>query len=566
MSLPFNQINIHFLLKEILQKTIAKLNLDLSSKNAEKINIFRNKPNFKDEFSTNVVFLLNSKNNQSKNELACLIKDELLKNDLFLNVSVAKNLYINMSLSQNYFDQVIGTLCQDIKIQNWTQLTIPNNHKISFEFLCANPTGDLHAGHVRNMLVSDSLIKLMRAFNFNIDTVHYTNDRGNQANLMGLTLFIHYLNLCDPNQKVSLPENCYQDPLYLQYAQKFYQEYQNKFQNYQYDETGVLDPELKEILRAFGTACFVEHFQKMLCKTNTTVDEWYYESSIYKGTKVSKMIEYFKSKDLLYFQDGAWFLKTTLYGDDKDRVFIKSNGEYTYIVSDIIYHNERWNKYDELIDTWGADHHGYIERMKIGLATINAKKVPVNIKFIIIQLVNILLNQTKQRLSKRRNVVVTLTQMLDVIDANCLRFYMLTSSCNNPLTIDISNFKNDFQNSQYYYCQYAHVRTNSILKNAPAITPFTNQNYTFSPEEKNLILKVLEIPSVINSTIKTLEPNLYVKYIVDFSKLIHQYLNQQKIITSDPYLTNVRLHLVKIANSILKQSLQLLGIKALLTL
>ena len=547
--------------KKHILSMLVKLQIKLPAAVAKNIVIINNKVHQPTLLSSNFLLLIKPFCQSSVSQVQQQILDYISKNNIFTDFSFAANNFFNFNLPNRYWISVLKHL-QTLDLANYFT---KNNDKISLELISANPTGNLHVGHLRNGIIGDTLAHIFCKTNHNVKTVHYVNDYGNQINIMAFSLMLHYIHVCKGIKKISIPDGYYQGDIYLKAARSFAKKYGDKYVDCQHDETKILDNEALDVFKTFGIKFFVDHFKSLFKNTKIDVDEWFYESSMYCNDGVDVLIDSFKDKKFLYLKDNAWWLNTTKHNDDKDRVFIKSDKTYTYIVSDTLYHQKRYLEYDRLINVWGSDHHGYIQRLVASLCVINDLD-KINLDFVITQLVSVIIDNKAHKLSKRKNVLVLWSELVEALSVDCARYYMLSKSPQTLLKIDINEIKNNFKNTEYYYCQYAYVRCLKLLEKWEALN-FNDDalnNYEFLFVEQKLMYQVLEFFNVIGKVLNTLDPCLLVNYINTLAKQFHYYYNNERIINVNNLVTSSsKIKLIASIKLVLEHSFNLLKIEPL---
>lgn len=557
-----NDFRIKKQIKTDLQNKLLLLKISVTKNFWNKVIVIKNKPQLNGDFCSNLIFLLKKTNLIKLEEIDPFI-NELQKIKYFENVFLSKNDFLNFKINNHYFQYIVKTLNDKSDIYQWFNWDVDNSKKVNLEFLSANPTGNLHAGHLRNAMIGHFLTAIYKFFKYPLVTTHYTNDYGRQIQLMAVSLLIAYLKQNDVQIFINT-DGLYKDKLYFDAALKIKTQYQDQFIHAKYNEDKILDEATNKFFVKFGTEFFIDYFKKLMSSVNIYLDEWYYESSMHNKRNDLKLLDDLNHKNLTYKKDNALFLKSTLFGDDKDRVLVKADQNYTYMVSDLYYHIQRAQKYDILINVWGSDHAGYIKRICETLKNLVSKSFTIDI--VVTQLVSIMVEDKKQKLSKRKNHIVNLEQLLDALNEGCLRFYMLNKSVNRAITIDVAELKTNWKNSDYYYCQYALVRLKSILRKYAAweAVEIKSNDFIYLDIEQRLIFKILEAYEMLISTINLLDSYLYLKYISELAKLVHQYLNQQQILEKDHLLeTQKRIMLIKVVKNLLEQLLLIIDIKPL---
>ncbi|MFV8459000.1 arginine--tRNA ligase [Mycoplasma sp. CR] len=496
------------------------------------------------DFSTNVAFIIKQYAIE-KNPLivAEKIAQILAKDSLFKQIDVARPGFLNIVLADQTF---IQTIEQVIEQKDNFGGNYIKDEKLNVEFVSANPTGFLHVGHARGAAFGDSLVRVLRHAGYNVEAEYYVNDAGNQINVLTDSIWVRYCELF--NIAHPMPEDCYRGSDIIWGAQQIKNQYGDFFIE--------LDAAKREKLATIATAIMLEKIKDDLAKFNVTFNTFSSEKAIKKSGAIEKTLADLKFKNATYLQDGALFLKTEALGDDKDRVLVKSNGDYTYFLPDIAYHQIKFNKCSNLINIFGADHSGYIQRMKIAMQYLGFN--PDNLNILTIQLVRLIKDGQEFKMSKRAGTSVTLADLMDVSSTDAIRFMMLTREINNKFDFDI-----DFANSQdsknpVFIVQYAHSRAVSLLErlNLDAI----NKNIEFTDKAKKVIVELDNFDELIKTIISTTKVNLMTQYLINLAKLFNSFYAETKLLNHQDESTYA--YLVQAVQIVLELGLKLIGVSA----
>ena len=483
-------------------------------------------------------------------ELANSIKDERV----FEKIDIAGPGFINFTFSREYLHSEIKKLLQ--YKSSFLRENIGNGKRVQIEFVSANPTGPLHLGHGRGGATGEALANLLQAAGFHVEREYYINDAGRQVKLLGLSVFARYQQRL--GMEYPFPEDGYKgayveeiaDKIILEkakeYAQKTFDEVSEIFIDYSYKK--ILS-DIKDDLKHFGII----------------FDIWQSERELFESGEVQKTIEDLRAKGYVYEKEGATWFMATAFGDDKDRVMIKQDGEYTYFTSDIAYHRKKIEKeYDELIDIWGADHHGYIPRIQ---AVIEALGYPKEkLKVLLVQMVSLLRGGRPVQMSKRAGEFVTLREVIDEVGADTTKFIFLTRRPDSHLDFDLETAKAQSSENPVFYVQYANARINSIFAHAKEKEISAEMLYdadlsTLSNhEELKIIKKLLIYPMVFEGAVHAHEPHRITFYLQELSGLFHPYYNKYRVVSDDGELTRSRLALCEAVRVVIKDGLDILGI------
>ncbi|WP_338961843.1 MULTISPECIES: arginine--tRNA ligase [unclassified Spiroplasma] len=509
-----------------------------------------NKNNDLGDYSTSIAMILAKKYKQKPLDIAeIIVKNIHQKHPLIKKIDYITPGFINININVEVFSLLL------MKIINEKSLYGQSNKKnitYNIEFISANPTGLLHLGHARNAAIGDSLANILEHRGYNIVREYYINDAGNQINVLANSIFINYQNLC--GNAVELPKESYRGSEILTAAQSFLKLNGNKFANKPFDETSSL------IFKEFGINYMLSEIKKDLKKFKVKINIWFSESFLYKENIISNLIKQFEMQGNTYQLDGAIFLKTTLFEDDKDRVIVKKDKTYTYMLPDLAYHHIKFQRSDVLINIWGADHYGYIPRIKAGLYMLNNDATKLDI--LCMQMVKVIDNGKEQKMSKRAGTSITLRHMIDLIGKDALRYFLVSRSVESHLDIDLALAKQQSNENPVYYAQYVHARINQIIENYPKFEIANSINLLTEQKEKEVLITLDEYIIILQKIEKQHQPHLLTNYIQKLAKLFHSYYNKHKVISEDQQLTIQRLTLVLAIKQIMANALNLIGVDA----
>ncbi|WP_338980003.1 arginine--tRNA ligase [Spiroplasma endosymbiont of Lasioglossum malachurum] len=509
-----------------------------------------NKNNDLGDYSTSIAMILAKKYKQKPLDITeIIVKNIHQKHPLIKKIDYITPGFINININVEVFSLLL------MKIINEKSLYGQSNKKnitYNIEFISANPTGLLHLGHARNAAIGASLANILEHRGYNIVREYYINDAGNQINVLANSIFINYQNLC--GNAVELPKESYRGSEILAAAQSFLKLNGNKFANKPFDETSSL------IFKEFGINYILSEIKKDLKKFKVKINIWFSESFLYKENIISNLIKQFEMQGNTYQLDGAIFLKTTLFEDDKDRVIVKKDKTYTYMLPDLAYHHIKFQRSDMLINIWGADHYGYIPRIKAGLYMLNNDATKLDI--LCMQMVKVIDNGKEQKMSKRAGTSITLRHMIDLIGKDALRYFLVSRSVESHLDIDLALAKQQSNENPVYYAQYVHARINQIIENYPKFEIANSINLLTEQKEKELLITLDEYIIILQKIEKQHQPHLLTNYIQKLAKLFHSYYNKYKVISEDQQLTIQRLTLVLAIKQIMANALNLIGVDA----
>lgn len=496
--------------------------------------------------STNVCLKITKLVGKNPMEIAQEVVDQL-EVDGIDTIEVKKPGFINFFYGNEFFNQKVNEI---IEAQEFIFDTNEHNY-YNVEYVSANPTGDLHLGHARNAVYGDSICRLLRKIGNKVDSEYYINDAGSQMNNLGLS--VQYFYLQKLGIELDFPEDGYRGQEIQDIASEIYNEYGEDKK----DEDVVW-------FREYAYAKNLEEIKRILKELHIEFDIWTSERSLYEKNMVEENLNALATKGDIYYQDDAMWLATSKYFDDKDRVLKKSDGNYTYFASDVAYHMDKFNRgYSNLIDVWGGDHHGYINRVKSSISSLgqSADKFEV----LIIQMINILQNNERVKMSKRSGTSVTIKDLLKEIDADSLRYFFLMRSADTQVDFDIELAKQQNADNPIYYIQYAHARIAKLLQKAleENIKPDSNiSNEEFSDNEKEIIAFLNTYPKVVVNAANKRLPHLICNYLYDLASLYHRYYNQEHVFNDKNTNVNGKINIAFAIQKIIKDGLNSIGINA----
>ncbi len=474
----------------------------------------------------------------------------------FEKIDIAGPGFINFTFSKEYLYSEIKKLLK--YKEGFLREDIGKGRRVQIEFVSANPTGPLHLGHGRGGATGEALSNLLKAAGYKVEREYYINDAGKQVKLLGLSVFARYQQLL--GVEYPFPDDGYRGAYIEEIANTIIKEDGEKYIKVNYDEVSdyFIDYSYKEILS--GIKRDLEDF-------GITFNTWQSERELYEKGDVEKSIEDLRTMGFIYEKDGAIWFKSTAFGDDKDRVIIKQDGEYTYFTSDIVYHRKKVEKgYDEIIDIWGADHHGYIPRIQAVIQALGYPKE--SLRVLLVQMVSLLRGGKPVQMSKRAGEFVTLREVIDEVGADTTKFIFLTRRPDSHLDFDLEVAKAQSSENPVFYVQYANARINSIFAYAKEKGINTDRFYDTDLkllsiyEELRIIRKLLMYTMVFEGAVNAHEPHRITFYLQELSGMFHPYYNKHRVISDNIELTRARLALCEAIRIVLQDGLEILGISA----
>lgn len=459
--------------------------------------------------------------------------------------------FINLFIDLNYLHEVITKI--NLEKENYGNLSIGAGEYIDLEYVSANPTGYLHVGHGRGAAYGDSLSRIMKKAGYRVNREHYVNDAGNQITNMALSVYERYKELF--GLPIEMKDDYYHGKEIITVAEEIKNEYGDKY-------LSQID---LDFFKEYGTKKLLGNLQRDLARFNVTFDTWFSEKSLYREGAVERVLTKLKEDGNTYEEDGAIWLKTTKYNDEKDRVIVKSDGSYTYLLPDIAYHANKLSRgYTHLIDVLGADHHGYIERLKAAVSMVGGNSNLIDIE--ILQMVRVMENGVEVKMSKRSGKAITLADLIDEVGTDALRYFYVSKSLSTHMDLDLDFMKQKSNDNPVFYAQYAHARICSVFKNYENLgfrfVPATHFEYLNLEKTKAICLLLLQYPSVIEEVATKRIVHKITHFINELAYLLHSFYNDEKIITDNQEETNEKLTILNAIRIVLKDALALIGVSA----
>ena len=569
-------------LEEGITKAIKKNELNLGEEYEINLSVETPKKNEFGDFAVNISKLAKYAR-KSPVDIANVIKNNIELNDCEINIVGG---FINFKLGKSYLKNILSEIYKEK--EDYIKNNLGNGKKVLLEYVSANPTGPFHIGHGRWAAFGSALANILKVSNYKVHQEFYINDAGNQINNLGKSLYIRLMQAMEEN--IDFPyddelaiKNYYTGDYLIDVANSFLQE-QIEVAN-EIKKEGLTKYNL-EILSNYAKKAMFDLQHQTLNNFKTYFDEYFSECSLYKSNEVENCVNYLKDKNLIYEEDGALWFKTTQFGDEQDRVIKKQDGSNTYLTSDIAYHiNKLKRGYDILINIWGADHHGYIPRIKAAIEAFGYSSDSLEV--ILGQLVNLIIDGEQARMGKRSKMI-TLSDLIDEVGVDATRFWMLMRSCDTTLDFDVNLAKSANDDNPVFYAQYAHARACSIIRHAQDKDDSNNSAQKFTKEElddifnnisnvnidilfddessfesiKKLTLKLEEIKSVIYNCANNRSVYQICKYLLELGQIFHQFYNTNRVITDNKELTKVRLILVNAFIIIMNLGLSVIGVTA----
>ena len=510
------------------------------------------------DFSTNIAMRLAGVVKKSPNDIALAIvedikreKDSFCLGGLVEDIKIERPGFINFYLSNK---AVISSLREILMCAHkFGRTSMGRGKKIQIEFVSANPTGPLTVAHGRQAAVGDSLARILEFCAYKVTREYYINDEGVQINLLGESVKARLKEMI--GRPSEFPENGYKGDYIYEIAKKMLQaspKLKNRVENTD-----------AKIFSGYAYKHMMREIKKDLKDFGVIFDVWFSQRRLSKKDLVKKALAILKEKSFLYEKDGATWFASTRLGDDKDRVVVKNDGSYTYLAPDIAYHKIKLEKgYDKIINIWGPDHHGYVNRIKSACQALGHDKDRISI--LISQLVSLYRNKQPVKMSTREGEFVTLRQIIEEVGKDAGRFFFMMRRTDSHLDFDLELAKAKTMDNPVYYIQYAHARISNIIKFAGKKVRAKGASLDLldKKEELDVIKKLMQYPKIIESSAKNLEPFILLAYLQDLAVLFHSYYDSCRVVTDDRSLTEARITLISALKNTFRSGLTLLGVSA----
>ncbi|MBY0123285.1 arginine--tRNA ligase [Bacillus sp. S/N-304-OC-R1] len=470
-------------------------------------------------------------------------------------IEIAGPGFINFYMDNSYLTGLIPAVLE--AGDRYGETNVGGNQKLQVEFVSANPTGDLHLGHARGAAVGDSLSNILAKAGYDVSREYYINDAGNQINNLAYSVEARYFQALGLEKE--MPADGYHGEDIIGIGKKLAEEFGDKYVN-------VDEKERFDFFRDYGLKYEMAKLKADLEEFRVPFDVWYSETSLYHNGKIDTALQALRDNGHIYEEDGATWFRSTTFGDDKDRVLIKNDGSYTYLTPDIAYHKDKLERgFEKLINIWGADHHGYIPRMKAAIQALGYDREALEVE--IIQLVHLYKNGEKMKMSKRTGKAVTMRDLVEEVGLDATRYFFAMRSADTHMDFDLDLAVSESNENPVYYAQYAHARICSILRQGEeqGLTVSHDADFSLISAEKEMdVLKKLgEFPQAVGEAAQKRLPHRITNYIFDLASTFHSFYNAEKVLDTDhPERTKARLALIKAVQITLKNALALIGVSA----
>jgi len=510
--------------------------------------------------STNIALQVAGFFKREPRQIANHIVQEIEKKneELIDKIEIAGPGFINFYLRSGVLHQVLNEIM--MKKEQFGCSDMGKNEKIMVEFVSVNPTGPLHVGHGKCAAVGDSLAKILNTAGYQVTTEYYINDHGKQMDILAESVLARYRHLI--GEEIEFPEKGYQGDYIISLAKEIIEKYQKKF-------SGKTDKDTMQFFKDYAHRSILKDIKNDLTSFGVEFDHWFSEESLYTRNKVQPVIEQLLKEKYVYRHKGALWLKASEFGDEKDRVVIRENGEPTYFASDIAYHDDKYRRgFKTLIDIWGADHHGYIKRMKAAIETLGYN--PDSFQVLLVQFVTLIKEGKIVGMSTRGGKFITLKNLLKEVGKDVARYFFLMHSHDSHTEFDLDIAKSQSMENPVFYIQYAYARICSIIEKGKIKNIIlddktkeqVNLKLLNKKEELELIKKLANFRKVIERSALHWKPHLIAIYLHELAAEFHKYYSEYKVIGEDRNLSEARLYLVSSVKIVLENALALLGIQA----
>ncbi|HXT67157.1 MAG TPA: arginine--tRNA ligase [Nitrospiraceae bacterium] len=477
------------------------------------------------DLASTVAMSLAASEQRAPHDIAQIIIDNLAQQEqLFERVEIARPGFLNLTLKPTVWQEVLREI--EMEGSAYGRAEMGQRRRVLVEYVSANPTGPLHVGHGRGAAVGQAVANMLEAVGYDVVSEYYINDAGRQMKLLGASVYARYEELS--NRPVEFPSEGYHGAYITAVAERVRQQLGAEL-------TGRPLSEVEDRCRTFAYQELLSLIREDLKSFGIEFESWFSEASLLNSGAVQRVLDELKSQQFLFEQEGAWWFRSSAFGDEKDRVVQKQDGEYTYLASDIAYHQDKLRRgYDLLIDVWGADHHGYIPRMQ---AVVQAYGYPKDrLQVVLVQMVNLLRGGKKVEMSKRAGEFITMREVIDEVGADAAKFFFLMRDSNSHLDFDLELAKQRSSDNPVYYVQYAHARIASLWRVAASrgiaspLPSETDLTVLTDPDELGLIRKLSAYPSVLQGSAMAHEPHRMTYYLQQLAGLLHTFYNKHRIL------------------------------------
>lgn len=507
------------------------------------------------DYATNIAMRLTKLAKMPPRNVAEAIIEKLDKDAASIEkIDVAGPGFINITLKKDYLQDVIRTVVE--KAAEYGRTDAGQQERIQVEFVSANPTGDLHLGHARGASVGDSLCNVLDFAGYDVEREYYINDAGNQIDNLARSVEARYFQAL--GEEMDMPADGYHGQDIIGIGQQLAEEFGDKYKH-------VDAKERYDFFRAYGLEFELNKLKTDLANFRVQFDNWFSETSLYGSGKIENALGKLRENGHVYEEDGATWFRSTTFGDDKDRVLIKKDGSFTYITPDIAYHEDKIQRgFAKLINIWGADHHGYIPRMKAAIEALGYEKDTLEV--IVSQMVQLYKDGERMVMSKRTGKAVTLRELVEEVGLDAVRYFFVMRSGDTQMDFDLDLAVSESNENPVYYAQYAHARISSILRQAAEADLSASMDHLdllTAEHEIDLLKKVGDFPKVVADAAKARAPHRIANYIQELAATFHSFYNAEKVLNPENReRSEARLALITATRTTLANALKLIGVSA----
>lgn len=507
------------------------------------------------DYATNIAMQLTKLAKKPPRAIAEAIVEKLDKETASIEkIEIAGPGFINITLNKDYLQEVVHTVLNEG--DEYGRSNAGKKEKIQVEFVSANPTGDLHLGHARGASVGDSLSNVLDFAGYDVAREYYINDAGNQIDNLAYSVEARYFQAL--GEERDMPADGYLGQDIIDIGKQLAEEFGDKYKH-------VTEEERYDYFRSYGLEFELNKLKVDLENFRVKFDNWFSETTLYGSGKIESALEKLRENGHVFEEDGATWFRSTTFGDDKDRVLIKNDGSFTYILPDIAYHEDKIQRgFDKLINIWGADHHGYIPRMKAAIEALGYKKDTLEV--IVAQMVQLYKDGERMVMSKRTGKAVTLRELVEDVGLDAVRYFFVMRSGDAQMDFDLDLAVSESNENPVYYAQYAHARICSILRQSEALNLAANQegaNLLTAEHDIDLLKKIGDFPQVVADAARTRAPHRIANYIQELAATFHSFYNAEKVLDTDhKERSEARLALVIATRTTLANALNLIGVSA----
>lgn len=578
-------------LQNLLHEALEQLKIQgtIAADISPDIQITRTKDKTHGDFACNLALMLAKPAAKNPRELAQQLVDALPENSALDKVDIAGPGFINFFVNQSNTLSVINTI--NSQAERYGLSDIGAGQKIQIEFVSANPTGPLHVGHGRGAAYGATVASLLKAVGFDVHCEYYVNDAGRQMDILATSVWLRYLEHC--NEAICFPANAYKGEYVKDIAKQLFDQQGNAlqypvavvFEDIPADEPAggdkeihidalisrakkLLGPKNYRLVFDAGLNLIIADIREDLSEFGVKFDEWFSERSLSDANLIDSAIKKLQDANYIYEKEGALWFKSTDFGDEKDRVVIRDNGQGTYFASDIAYHMNKFERgFERIIDVWGADHHGYIARVKAALQALG--QTPDKLDILLVQFANLYRGGEKVPMSTRSGSFVTLRELREEVGNDAARFFYVLRKCEQHMDFDLDLAKSQNSDNPVYYIQYAHARICSVFRQIEEKQlsydekiGLENLSLLSTTHEADLINALAKYPEILEKAALNEEPHLLAHFLRDLANDLHTYYNAHHFIVEDDALRNARLTLIIATRHVLHNALNLLGVSA----